>query len=102
MAAKKKNNTANTTEPVKNVINVVEKIIKLTVKPTVENFAKVDGVSLEQVVYAVHVADCELKFCKNTISFNKYNFEAIIKANIFCTQELQNLSQILMPSYQTS
>jgi len=35
MAAKKKNNTANTTEPVKTVINVVEKIIKLTVKPTV-------------------------------------------------------------------
>ena len=102
MAAKKKNNTANTTEPVKNVINVVEKIIKLTVKPTVENFEKVDGVSLEQVVYAVHVADYKLKFCENVISFNKYNFEAIIEANIFCTQELQNLSQILMPSFQTS
>ena len=38
MAAKKKNNTANTTEPVKTVINVVEKFVKLTVKPTVENF----------------------------------------------------------------
>jgi hypothetical protein len=102
MAAKKKNNTANTTEPVKTVINVVEKIVRLTVKPTVENFEKVDGVSLEQVVYAVYVADHKLKFCENVISFNKYNFEAIIEANIFCTQELQNLSQILMPSFQTS
>ncbi len=35
---KEKNNTANTTEPVKTVINVVEKNCKLTVKPTVENF----------------------------------------------------------------
>ena len=33
MAAKKKNNTANTTEPVKTVINVVEKFLKLTAKP---------------------------------------------------------------------
>jgi hypothetical protein len=102
MAAKKKNNAANTTEPDKTVINVVEKFVKLTVKLTVENFEKVDGVSLEQVVYAVYVADYKLKFCENVISFNKYNFEAIIEANIFCTQELQNLSQILMPSSQTS
>ena len=102
MAAKKKNNTANTTEPVKTVINVVEKIVRLTVKPTVENFEKVDGVSLEQVVGEVHVADYKLKFYENAILFNKDNFEAIIEANIFCTQELQNLSQILMPSFQTS
>ena len=102
MAAKKKNNTANTTEPVKTVINVVEKFVKLTVKPTVENFEKVDGVSLEQVVYAVYVADYKLKFYENAILFNKDNFEAIIEANIFFTHGLQNLSQILMPSFQTS
>ena len=41
MTAKKKNNTANTTEPVKTVINVVEKLVKLTAKPNVENLEKV-------------------------------------------------------------
>jgi phasin family protein len=101
MAAKKKNNTANTTKPVKTVINYVEKIVKLTAKPTVENFEKVAGVSLEQVVGAVHVADYKLKFCENAILVNKYNFEAIIEANMFFTQGLQNLSQVLMLSFQT-
>ena len=100
MAAKKKNNTANTTEPVKTVINVVEKFVKLTVKPTVENFEKVDGVSLEQVVYAVYVADHKLKFCENVISFNKYNFKAIIEANIFALRSCRISAKFLCPHFK--
>ena len=102
MTAQKKNNITKTTEPVKIVIKAVEKTVKLAAKPTVENVEKVAEASQEQVVGAVHVTDYTLKACENAISFNKYNFEAIIEANSLFTQGMQNLSEVLMSSFQAS
>ena len=100
MTAQKKNNISKTTEPVKTVIKAIEKTVKLSAKPTVKNVEKVAEVSQEQVVGAIHVADCTLKACENAISFNKCKFEAIIDANSLFTQGMQNLSEVLMSSFQ--